>query len=198
MYDYRDLTGARRAAMIALFAYMVLDPLRSLLALAYPMPDEEFGPAEAAALPWLVSLLACVVLVCRWIYRANANAHAIGDGMTVSPAWSIGWFFVPSANLFMPYQAMKETWRESHEAAGMDEEAGAALLPWWWGLWIGSNVLNNLSFMFGGRDPEALDAAAYVDLISSSLSVPLSLVLIALMRRVTFVQDAARHAGAFA
>ena len=28
--------------------------------------------------------------------------------MTISAGWAIGWFFVPFANLVMPYQAMKE------------------------------------------------------------------------------------------
>src|SRR5262249_29946861 len=39
-----------------------------------------------------------------WVYRANRNARALGaEGLAYSPGWSVGWFFVPLANLVMPY-----------------------------------------------------------------------------------------------
>ncbi len=53
-------------------------------------------------------------LILRWIYCANYNAHQLGaTEMHFTPGWSIGWYFIPIANLWKPYQAMKEIWQVS-------------------------------------------------------------------------------------
>ncbi|HMC91185.1 MAG TPA: DUF4328 domain-containing protein, partial [Allosphingosinicella sp.] len=143
------------------------------------------------------TFLVSVVLVGCWIYRASANAHALSADMTIRPAWAVAWFFVPFANLVMPFQAMKETWRESHEAAGLYDQAETPLLAWWWGLWIAVNVLGNISFAFGGTTSQPLEGAVYVDLLHAALNVPLCLLLIRLMRRVADTQRLARNASAF-
>jgi hypothetical protein len=202
MEGFKDLRGATRAAVGALGVYMVLDALVALMRFAFPqdpagMPETAGSAAAIAALALFVVLLACLLLVGRWIYRASANAHALSADMTIRPGWAVGWYFVPFANLVMPFQAMKEIWFESHEAAGLYEERETSLLGWWWGLWIGTNVLANIAFMFGGRSGEPMAAAAYVDLLGAMLNVPLCLVLIRLMRRLDATQRIARHAGAF-
>lgn len=208
MDGFKELRGATRAAVAALCAHMVLDLLAALLRVAYPpgaagnpalYPPEQVGtPADLAALPAFLALLLSFVLVGRWIYRASANAHALSTDLTITPGWAVGWYFVPFANLAMPFQAMKEVWRESHEAAGRHEESESPLLGWWWGLWIATNVLGNLSMALGGRSPEALEGAVYVDLIAAAINVPLCLILIRMMRQLTDTQNVARHATAFA
>src|SRR5262245_15752446 len=55
--------------------------------------------------------LVAVVLFCVWIYRASRNAGALGAvGMKYGPGWSVGWFFVPFASLFMPFLVLRELW----------------------------------------------------------------------------------------
>src|SRR6266436_5309609 len=55
-----------------------------------------------------------VLLFLMWVYRANKNARALGAaGMKYTPGWSVGWFFVPFAGLFMPYWVLKEIWQVS-------------------------------------------------------------------------------------
>ena len=50
----------------------------------------------------------------KWIYRTNFNLRALSqERMSFTPGWSVGWYFVPIANLFKPYQAMKEIWANS-------------------------------------------------------------------------------------
>jgi Domain of unknown function (DUF4328) len=63
--------------------------------------------------------LAAGIALWVWLYRANRNARALGaEGMTYSPAWSVGWFFVPLANLVMPYVVFRELWKASTPGAG--------------------------------------------------------------------------------
>ena len=80
---------------------------------------------------YLPVYLSCAVLFCMWVYRANKNARALGaQRMEFTPGWCAGWFFVPIANLFKPFQAVREiyqasdpdadalNWRSSHVPAG--------------------------------------------------------------------------------
>ena len=59
----------------------------------------------------------------------------------------------------------------------------------WWGLWIATSILANLTFMLdGGTSGDGLEGARYADLLASALNVPLCLVLIRLMQRLARVQ----------
>jgi hypothetical protein len=193
---FRDPAGATRAATIALYLYMVLLALVALLRVADPSPG---GPADLASIPAFVALIGCFILVGRWIYRTNANAHLLSDDMTITPGWSIGWFFVPFANLVKPYEGVKETWQASHHAGGLPDQAESALLPWWWGLWLVTNILSNVTAMFGGGlDEPMTEGLIYLDLVTAALNVLLCLILIRLMRRLARVQTLAAQVSAFA
>lgn len=196
MEAFRDPARAARAAAIALYLNMALTALVALLRLADPTPG---GPADLASIPLFLVLIACFILVGRWIYLTNANAHLLSDDMSITPGWSIGWFFVPFANLVQPYLGVKETWRASHFAGGLGEEADSALLPWWWGLWLLTNILSNIAAMFAGSIEEAMPVGLiYLDLLTAALNLPLCLILIRMMRRLARVQVLAVQASAFA
>jgi len=61
------------------------------------------------------------VLFLAWVYLASRNLPALGaTGLRYRPGWSVGWFFVPFANLFMPYLVMKELWQASSGGFGTD------------------------------------------------------------------------------
>ncbi len=51
-----------------------------------------------------------------WIYRATKNLflHHVAD-LKFSPGWSVGWFFVPIANIWMPIKVMRQLYLASRE-----------------------------------------------------------------------------------
>src|SRR5260221_8716711 len=56
----------------------------------------------------LVLFLFTVVIFGKWIVRANRNVRALGaTDLLMTPGWVVGFFFIPIANLWKPYQAMK-------------------------------------------------------------------------------------------
>jgi hypothetical protein len=124
----------------------------------------------------------------RWIYRANQNLQALSTApMTFSPGWSVGWYFVPIANLFKPYLVMKEIWIVAHR--GLSTES--LLLGWWWGLWIVSNFVARFSIKFGfhADNAEGDARSAIVDAVSDGIDIALTIVALML---VSAIADAYR------
>ena len=201
MYIFKEISGLTRVAIVALVLYMVVNALAQggtfydqLLAAEVPAQ----GMSGATALLAILNLVVMVVtsiIVCCWIYRASANAHTIDSGLTIRAGWAVGWYFIPFANLWKPFQAMKETWLASHY--GVDWGAGDAtgLLNWWWGLWLVAGFLSNISWRLTADVPQF---GAGLGLAEGIVTIPLSLVLIKLMRQIRDAQKVTRHAEVFA
>lgn len=126
--------------------------------------------------------LSLCVLFLRWIYKTTQFLHQFGREMPrFTPGWSVGWFFIPIANVFKPYQVMKETWRLSHPGS----HVGNGLLNLWWFLWIASLVLFTVVVAFTLRDnPTDKAWLLWVDQIDSAASVTFALVALGLVSRV--------------
>jgi hypothetical protein len=95
--------------------------------------------------------LAVVVLFCFFMPRANRNVRVFGaGGLSFTPRWAAGVFFVPIWALYKPYQAMKEIWQGSDPDRALGSWLGKApaLLSWWWGMYLtmegASQLFNNL------------------------------------------------------
>ena len=205
MYEYKDPAGRTRIAVACVAIYLALELLWGL-ALIYDYAtgaavfDPMGLPSDLVAIGVFVMLLVCVVVVGMWIYRASANAHALSDEMTISPGWAVGWYFVPIMNLVRPYQGMREIWMASHFRGNWHGEPTPGILGWWWGLWIVTNILANLSFRLSLNlaPGDTLDLVVFLDLAGALLNVPLSLLLINIMRRTAYAQSHARHEETFA
>lgn len=131
------------------------------------------------------------ILILKWIHRANFNVRQLGAaGMQFTPGWSIGWYFIPIANLWKPYQAMKEIWKASKNPANWQDQSVSSVLPWWWFFWIISNILGMASFRMSLRAEELneLVAANLVTLLSDVVDIPLNLIVLAIIARVYEMQ----------
>ncbi|WP_418060077.1 DUF4328 domain-containing protein [Pimelobacter simplex] len=106
-------------------------------------------------------LVAAWVVGCLWLQRARDNAQAISPGVRQrrQRAWIwFGWW-VPFANLFVPYQLVKDVQRASVPPG---REAG---LGWWWAAWLVFLVLPMP--ISGGEDwqesPDLIDLLVTVE-----------------------------------
>lgn len=140
-------------------------------------------------LAYLPLYIVTAVVFLRWVYVSNKNAHALGaPEMKHTPGWSVGWFFIPIANLWKPYQAVKETYQASHPGYYEDwQNAPApALLPAWWALWIITSILGQASFRvaMAGDTVELWMASAGLAIATETLDVPLNLIVIALVSQM--------------
>jgi hypothetical protein len=152
-----------------------------------------------SSLVLLVTLFVSGFLTLKWIYRVTMNSHTLASGLRVSPPWSIGWFFVPFANLYKPFQALDDAWRVSLSPESWRGQDTPSLLRWWWGLWITCSVLDNASFRLQMRvhDAGAALFTAGLDAVSDTLWIPLCLLLVRVVRRLSAQQADALRTTAF-
>jgi hypothetical protein len=152
-----------------------------------------------------------------WHHTAATNLQALGRAGHHTPAAHVYWWFVPFANLWMPYRTTKELVVHSHPdneglpIGGFDpalddaEEATAPLvgtLPLWWGLHLVSNILTNAAgrmdrtsqrgsdLSFVNDSMTTLSALAVgVDLAGTLLGLGAVVLYLRIVRQVTADQE---------
>jgi hypothetical protein len=199
MHEYKNSAALTKAAVAALSVFMALE-LAEAISRVYDYRTADTGldglDAQTPGIAGIVSILSfaalivCFILVGCWIYRASANAHSFSDEMTISPGGAVGWYFVPIACLFKPYQAMREIWMASHYRGHWHGEPTPGLLAGWWALWIVSGMIGYLALRFDMMDGDGqmLEMTTMLDVGASLLNVPLSLVMIAIIRSIARAQ----------
>jgi hypothetical protein len=198
----KDPARLTRSLVGWLWAYLGVGALSALVALVF-LATGQVGQATTdeltlrdlagllLGLPQMVIVIVTGVLFLMWIHRANRNARGLGaQGLTFTPGWSVGWYFIPIVNLWKPYQAMKQIWQASADPGAWRSQTPPSLLPLWWTLWIVSNVLSQASFRLSlqADTGAALVASEVVTVISDLVDIPLCLVAMRLVREVLRLQ----------
>lgn len=153
MDDYDWSAGMASLARRALIARLTIILYLALVVVSLAMQGyfietgsadpEMIALAETIDKLTLAGFLGSVVAISFWIYRAHANLRLYDAGpFEFSPQSAVGWFFVPFANLVMPFRAMGELWR----ASGGDRADGAPgwYVGAWWGCFLGGGLLANV------------------------------------------------------
>ena len=133
--------------------------------------------------------VATVVVFLMWLHRAYENLPAFGhwrSGIKFSSAWAVGSFFVPFVSLVVPYQAVKELWRKSEAASPLTfgESGPPSFFPLWWGFWIVSNIVSQISFRMSLAQKAPADITNIVAIASDLLSIPAALLALAVVRSI--------------
>lgn len=134
--------GAVVAALSLVSSIMQLELLRQPYTEAQGIENDQREGAIGGFS--LVLALATFVVFGIWIVRAHRNLPALGARhLEFTPGWALGWFFVPIAYFWKPYQAMRALWQNSRDATRPHTQDTTWVMPVWWGLWIISMVLGN-------------------------------------------------------
>jgi hypothetical protein len=210
---YRDLTGLSVLLKGSLGGYMAVAAIGlwsgwlEIDLLQRAANGAAVTEAEAAAsdsrqallggLYFLVFLITGIMFL-RWTYLSNRNARALGaSGMQFTPGWAVGWYFIPVAHLWKPYQAFKETFKASHPDFVEDwrEAPHPTILPLWWTLWIMASFVGQavLRTTLRAETVEQLLASSWLTFISDSLDLPLGLVAIAIVGKLQSWQSEKRR-----
>lgn len=190
---------ARRAATVRLTIYAFLAAHAGVLVgsllesagvidLYAEYPDELSGLFGIVYVLAFVVFVASVIAISMWIHRAHANLFAAGiEGLKYTPGWSVGWFFIPFANLVMPLLAMRELWTESRGMNWAPSDGTPAVLGAWWGTWLGGNILSGV----GSRIAESggIAAGGLLAAVAAGLLMLSAVLLLRIVREVTAAQN---------
>ncbi|MDG2533343.1 DUF4328 domain-containing protein [Sphingomonas sp. HITSZ_GF] len=211
-YEFKDPLALARVVRIALMAWLLVSVCYGLSA-AFSIVEigryQQGGAtvqdleivdqvSRAVAIPMLLVNLVTIVLVARWIYRVNKNAHTLSHGMTMTPGWNIGFFFIPFANLWKPFEGIRQTWRASLSPSDPYEAPLPGWITLWWISWIVSTILNNASFRISLR-ANTLDQillAEWLDAICTPVDLLAGILLLQLVARLSQIQHDANDAEA--
>jgi hypothetical protein len=85
----------------------------------------------------LLITLATIIVWLPWQYRGQRNLHRAGrPGLRFSAGWAVGWWFIPVASLWMPFQTVRELWFRSDPAEVRPDVRGWWVIAMWWAVWI--------------------------------------------------------------
>ena len=186
--------GALIAAVSLLSSWMQLELL-----------SHEFTQEEGAANDKREALVGSVdfllgiatfIVFGRWIVLAHRNLAGLGARyVEFTPGWAVGWFFIPVACLWKPYQAMKMLWRCSCSVTRPEIHDPPAVLPTWWTLWIIGSLLGNVVMRLTWRadSVEEFDVATRFTIASCIVDVMLYPVAAAMVGRIWKAQLAQRE-----
>ena len=158
-----------------------------------------------AGIGTLLVFVALAVAFLMWLHRASKNLPALGNPpqrIEFTPGWAVGWFFIPFANIVMPYKAVREVWEKSEPSIRTEDDfmftppSSAPLLVGWWIAFIATNVAGNISakLLEQAKTDEALRFTAGVDTIASLLGIVAAVLAILVVRGIDRRQaERARH-----
>lgn len=107
----------------------------------------------------------------RFVAQANRNVRALGRTLDYTPASMVWWYFVPIANLWKPYDAIKQVW--SATLLGDPERYGHmdALRGWWAG-WIISSILDRITSKMSESDSlDTLLTSSVISILSHGITI---------------------------
>ena len=182
---YAPVEG-RAAAAVALVALASFGFGLVLLAHAFDLAALAAGTGSAAlvaeAIAALFAILAygagvigSAITVPMWMHRAFRNLPALGEqGMSWSPAWAAGGWFVPFANLVIPYLVMRELWSAFGDGRSLPQQ--------WWAAYIGAGVVQLVGFVFTVFSHAAGDLFS---MIADLALIAAGFLLIVMIRRIS-------------
>jgi hypothetical protein len=203
--DARRLTRVLRGLLVALAVISAVTAAAKLSHFSVLQAMVDNDVEALVSFPGIVTLLisamntaefaraivfsATVVLFAIWIHRMQSNTFALGImDLQYTPAWAVGWNFVPIANLWIPYQVMREIWCANRNPTGWQFDKPSRFLVVWWLLWLGSIVYVHFWRDSGSAQDvllrEIFDAkVACVRAAFGALSAIASLMLVTLLHR---------------
>ena len=217
IYTSRSPTRRAKGAIVGLWLHLIgaaaygavtiwqlsfllkLDPGATLPAdyLGSDSPGFVLGFA-LSALVYAASLPIYLVLFLMWVHRTNRNAHVLAPSFDMSPAWGVGWFFVPVACLARPFEGVEKTWNISTDPTRWRSLDTPILLRVWWGLFLGTNIVAMIS-SFASNDHTASGQSfgAGMTVATMLVVVASSMASIMLVRQLTQRQVSALSISTF-
>jgi hypothetical protein len=138
-----------------------------------------------------------IILFLLWFHRVSCNLKPLGvRDQQHSPGWAVGSWFVPFANLFIPYRIAKELWLKSDNDTNeygflTTESTVPGFFGVWWGFWVGSNIVQNAAarLSFRATSAEMLSMAEWLSILGDALSIGATIFVLRVIKDITARQE---------
>jgi hypothetical protein len=150
----------------------------------------------------IIASIACLAIAgvfLWWTWRATRNVPALGaEAPEFSPAWAIGWWLIPFANLVQPGRVVRQAWRAAdprvppgRSAAWRRMDGSSAILAWWI-VWVLAGIASVLAWRadYGATLDDRI-GEAITELLATVALVVAAGFAIAVVYRLTVRQDLA-------
>ncbi|MDI3421742.1 DUF4328 domain-containing protein, partial [Streptomyces luteolus] len=140
-----------------------------------------------AGIAQTVALIATAVVFLVWFYRVRVNAEVFApEYHEKKRGWTIGGWFCPVVNLWFPRRIALDIWKASSDG----NRRGAALLNWWWALWVTTLLIGwtaSRQYARAETTDEVQNALGSV-LLTDVLDIVAAILAILFVRRLTRMQ----------
>ncbi|WP_411081974.1 DUF4328 domain-containing protein [Streptomyces sp. cmx-18-6] len=146
-------------------------------------------------------LVATAVVFIVWFHRTRRNAEVFDPGaQKTGPGWSVGGWFVPIANFWIPCRVAHGIWTGSAPTGPEGDRLAVSRAPLhlWWGAWVGAVLFGRFAARTAERaeGPEEIAEAAALVVDSGAVDVAAAVSAVLFVRTLTRMQveRAARRA----
>ncbi len=164
-------------AMALILLSAVLDLVTSLVLAVAHGDAGLLALAGLTAIVQVLTYVGAVVAFLMWIHRAVRNSASLGGyELRFTAGWAVGWWFIPFANLFMPYRAVSETWKVSDPSVGSTDRAtrrrlSSGVVLVWWLVWLAAGVVGGALLRSQSGAPALELLASAADVLAAALAI---------------------------
>lgn len=164
---------------------------------ASEIEDNDNGKAGIAGIAGFAIFLTAIPFL-MWVYRAAENLREFNRReLQFEPGWTVGWWFIPIAQYFKPYQTMREISKASDPSVALNDPTGwnnsrvPPTLKWWWAAWLAYNGLFWISSMiaYGNATAGELITSDQIQIAAIGFLIAAGVLLFVIVRSITSLQN---------
>ena len=144
-----------------------------------------------SGIPLIISCITLMIAFLMWIHRAYSNLPFLGnDNPKTTPGWAVGWWFIPIASLFKPYDVMKEIsiW-SAEDGVEISRNTLGFPLNLWWAFWIGCYFLSVIAEYFPATNLEEYRNTILLNIVVFSMFIISGILMLKIVSSITYSQE---------
>lgn len=134
---------------------------------------------------YLIFLVACGYVFINWMRRAYYNLHQVKTDLKYKESYAAWGWFIPFANLWYPYQIMKEIWIHTQSESNIENIEPHSVARLWWIAWIVNNAGSNASARFPADTIENLLIGTQLTIFSDVIGLVTLVLAIQVIKKVS-------------
>ncbi|WP_327115437.1 DUF4328 domain-containing protein [Streptomyces sp. NBC_01341] len=150
----------------------------------------------------VIAFLATAVVFVIWFRRVRLNAEVFdASRQPMRPGWAIGAWFVPVANMWLPWRVAEGIWTASAQSItdGTWRKVSKAPLNAWWTLYLVSTFFAQIAsrnYDATESSPGLVDAVTLI-MAADALDIAAAVMAIAFVRKLTRMQSERAARGTY-